>query len=387
MLTVPMSNPHSSPYPPGGGRYEHLAPLRAKSTSPSQRLRGSHYRNASPATHEQPDSSPASSPSSMPHVPKEDIHLMPAPLKSASEVTQPRLSPPLRDGEALLLQPVVYSKPQTRVSNDTQHLVTYSQPSPTRDDTFTLHPAAYSPPQRSRSHLGERINLEQQYHLPRSQSQNTVRHADSMSSSSSAPVSPWPARDVPPPPDPLSIMTPVRNSRKSTFADPHDFGLFAEALSGIGPGLMADAVSHAESHAESPTLTPPCNQPFVSPISPEEASYLVSRPVGDARIGNSYPSPVAAAYALPPAPDFDGPSIFDGFQAGPPTLQVPQDSALSNAMLGMHLEDDRPRDDDDELPDYEQSQREAADQARRKALSRAAELESRWAASAPHRMR
>ena len=53
--------------------------------------------------------------------------------------------------------------------------------------------------------------------------------------------------------------------------------------------------------------------------------------------------------------------------------------------LSMNDDDDLAPPPDDELPDYEQSQREAADQARRKASNRAAELEQRWARSAPHR--
>lgn len=39
----------------------------------------------------------------------------------------------------------------------------------------------------------------------------------------------------------------------------------------------------------------------------------------------------------------------------------------------------------DELPDYATSQREAAERSRRQALSRAAELESRWRGSASGR--
>ena len=75
-----------------------------------------------------------------------------------------------------------------------------------------------------------------------------------------------------------------------------------------------------------------------------------------------------------------------------PQAAFQHDLALSGALSGLGI-NEAPRDDDvndggvdDELPDYEQSQREAADQARFKALRRARELESRWAASVPHQM-
>ena len=379
MLTISMSN-HSSSFHLGAERFETLTPPRARSTSPFQRLRGFQFKSSTLPISEGPENRPCSSQSSLPSVAREDRHMVPPPLKPVSGVTYLGRSLGQGSREGSILKPSVYSRPQPRASEHTLQSSTPLQPQSKRDDTFLLQPAAYSPPKPSRPRFSEQFIPEQQFDLP---PPNIPWHGGSMSSSSSAPVSPWSNQEVSPLTETLVPGSSNPNRRKSTFTDPYDFGLFAEALSGVGPGPMTDPTPHTDSSRP----TPPRNSSTVSPISPEEASYFVSHPAGDARTGNSYPPPAVAAHALPAAPNFD---VTPGFYGVEPSSHQPQGSEtaeVSAAMLGMHLEDDGPREHDDELPDYEQSQREAADQARIKASKRAAELESRWAASAPHHMR
>lgn len=356
-----------------------------------------HFRSSSstqPST-ENHENRPTSSRSSISvsNIPKDQLHLMPAPLRPASG--GPSSVRPLRssrdpNGEAPLLQPSVYKRPEASRSAYTLQPKAYTRPQPRRSAS-PLQNTSYPRSQPPSAHHSARTHTEQQFDQPPltdpplALPDNSAVFANEIMSSSSAPVSPWSTYDATPWPQSSNQAPRITvNNRKSTFTDPHEFGLFAEALSGVGPGPIIEPMSQPQI-SEPPAPPPP--QFLVSPISPDEASYFMSRPAGNARTSGTYPPPVVAAHALPAMPDLSTPPSMVGrsFQSARTQPEVQQDVALSGAMLGLDLNESVPRDDDDELPDYEQSQREAAEQARIKASNRAAELESRWAASAPHR--
>ncbi|KAI9721909.1 MAG: hypothetical protein M1828_005004 [Chrysothrix sp. TS-e1954] len=172
--------------------------------------------------------------------------------------------------------------------------------------------------------------------------------------------------------------------RKSTFRDEADVGLFAEALSGLGGDMSLCSPSTRQSPPATRSHLQP--HPTVSAYSTSSASRSIPQPTITASTGHSRdwsarsrePHELAISYDSPhmPSRSLTTPVSAEPFTATtghmPPTLFL-------EALQG--VPDNEERDDDDELPSYAESQREAAEQSRRAALTRAAELESRWAAT------
>lgn len=154
-----------------------------------------------------------------------------------------------------------------------------------------------------------------------------------------------------PPQTPISPSAPTHAHTRSTdsdsalFTHTADISLFAAALSGM----------HLDPSAPAPTPTP---APTFSPESQHEQA-------------NEHSLFAAAVAGLPAPPSHDDED---------PVMRV------ADAMAEDMVDDDgsggegggEARAPGDVLPDYEQSQREAANLRRRAALRRAAELEARW---------
>ena len=255
-----------------------------------------------------------------------------------------------------------HSKHQSRLESEIADLLRPQSTTPIqrhqavrRSTRRTATPPASSQTRRSSStprHLA-RLNLEsiRRHSSPSSPTEMDVRH-------------PSPRR--------------ANSFRESTFPDQADVGLFAAALSGLEnnspssdefpmheiPQEYHPTVSYNASHI--PVL--PNRQPDL-PRHPQELS------------------------ATPHLPSILPDTIAFQRRSDPPNQNAGMMPAidLSAAMMGMYIgsnsysgANSSPPDtppEDDELPNYEESQRQAAEQNRRRAFGRAAELERRWASS------
>ncbi|KAL9052507.1 MAG: hypothetical protein Q9162_005363 [Coniocarpon cinnabarinum] len=423
-----MNLPHSSPYHLGSGQsLEQLAPPRARSTSPLQKLWDWQYKGRTP----QPSESHASHPnherpvSYNDSVVRTEREMVPAPLRNTSRKSIPAKSRPTSsqrssyDGGHLQSQvrsssrspklkhkisrPLPLELQETRPGEYVLPATVYSQP-----PSETHHPRHHH--QRSRESNRHSLNPPTIAEPQPSSRDRLIRYHTTrdIAASASAPTTPrnlppqWP---LPSPPQPPSRTA---DFRKSTFTTANDFNLFAEALSGLGPEPSSASMSGCLSAA--PLLEPSTSASsatLISPLTPQDQiPSFSSHSLRALNTSSTFPPPNASS---PPrcTPFIRSQSSFD--IGSSPSIETPQtaiqrDLAMSGAMIGLNIEpnpgeiqqqsqsqhqlpDDDEAPADDELPDYEQSQREAADAARIKALNRAAELESRWAASAPHRRR
>lgn len=167
-----------------------------------------------------------------------------------------------------------------------------------------------------------------------------------------------------------------RDYRQSTFVDESDVHLFAQALTGL----------------ESPSL--PDEEAPVESTGPRHPSVSYLRHDVPYQRAENEPQ-IAYNTLLTPNIHVLPPDLEEPAESAPQRTihyhpsSIPQPASpgsFSDAMIGLplhlpledELEDASPP-PDDELPDYWQSQREAAEQARVAAAGRAAELERRWA--------
>ena len=406
MLSAPMNVPHASPYHLGGERFEELAPPRARSTSPLHKLRGWQLRGRAPEGTERREAKTdhERSASYGSTVPKTETHMMPAPLKSSAHRSRPTSSRKSSKEDGSYLQPNLFPSASPRIKPYISHPIPIDlplpppppPPPPPKREDYLLPPSVYAEPavEKRRQHASRptRHSFDPpavpEPPVPARDAMARYRNIHDISASASAPTTPrYPADWTEHPPEP-----PAKNvdPRKSTFTDPAEFGLFAQAMAGFG----------YEPSSESLSATPPSDEvvtgsnSLVSPLTSEDQMSRYA-PFNPSDLNTSSFGPPSSTMLDQSTPSTSTRSVFD-FGPSPvvdtPQTAVQRDLALSGAMSGMNIEsvpledrDDDILNDDDELPDYEQSQREAADQARMKSLSRAAELESRWAASAPHR--
>lgn len=160
---------------------------------------------------------------------------------------------------------------------------------------------------------------------------------------------------------------PRRHSyRQSTFADESDVHLFAAALSGLdGSGVSPQPQD-------------------LSPVSPTHPAFSYQRQdvphvnpdEGRSVLYNTLLTP--NIHVLPPSAEDQQPY----FQSNRSRTEPPSPINVADAMIGLDEPEQLPlpdEDEDDGLPDYWQSQQEAAERARSAAARRAAELERRWA--------
>lgn len=225
-----------------------------------------------------------------------------------------------------------------------------------------------------------------------------------------------------------SSRHPAVLSRKQTFDEENDVGLFAEALSGIATLPMTEPLHQGpfyEYHDVSAEHLGPSSSSTATVLrstsSPYPSQHYQQRRTNTP--GSAIPDPalpptfhvVAPLTPTPTTPSFPQarPHAHSYSEASSATFQPHpldysmHDLSLNEALLGLgaqdlpfHTPDPVPssssvphlvvhsrspeeeyHDDDEELPSYEQSQRETAERTRRQASSRAAELEQRWARS------
>ncbi|KAB8343258.1 hypothetical protein FH972_022846 [Carpinus fangiana] len=159
----------------------------------------------------------------------------------------------------------------------------------------------------------------------------------------------------------------------STFQDIEDMSMFAAAMTGLDDGWSCGPPALNVPEPLSPTVLPSPRDQQWPPSSSQtpQPSQIQSLSQHQSR----QPSPPLT----PPR----APSPAFSFEDQPTShIEEYPDSnrSFAAALTGMASADVRD-DDDDELPDYAQSQLEAASATRRQALLRAAELERRWTAS------
>ena len=173
------------------------------------------------------------------------------------------------------------------------------------------------------------------------------------------------------PPAPFQTQRQARRHsyRESTFSDESDVHLFAQALSGLIDG--GDVI-------DAPQMPPP-NRSYPTLSSHRQDVPCVNHDTNHQIQYNTLLTP--NIHILPPNMDDEQQPHF---RFSPSRSQPPSPISVADAMMGLSEPDVPPPEeiyDDDELPDYWQSQREATERARRTATGRAAELERRWASS------
>ena len=170
------------------------------------------------------------------------------------------------------------------------------------------------------------------------------------------------------------ITTPVQRQAMDDMDEltsPTDFALFAEATSSLD-------------------ITPlPSPNPALSNSSwSQEQQFSYTSPMPSYPYSNHRPTVSASRLAapLPPIPhtrasSTNSPALSLAPPPPPgPRRQQSRSQMLAEALTGLGLEDSRvgSSDEDDELPNYEQSQAEVAARKRREAAARARELEEGW---------
>ncbi|KAI9672820.1 MAG: hypothetical protein M1831_000256 [Alyxoria varia] len=165
------------------------------------------------------------------------------------------------------------------------------------------------------------------------------------------------------------------DTTRDTFVDAADVGLFVQAMTGLDDNIpsMGPAEPSQGFHSNDSTqgrLDIPFLQPQGFPTETRSAPHTPN------------------IHILPPDMDQNVPS-FDLYSNRPASRPVSRPSSqhswnsrdqrtTSETIFTLPSDDHPP---DDELPDYAQSQREAAEQSKLKSRGRAAELERRWASS------
>jgi hypothetical protein len=155
------------------------------------------------------------------------------------------------------------------------------------------------------------------------------------------------------------------------FVSPLDFALFAEATSSLGFDLSSSAA--APSIFQPPPFTQtqsfPLPQSLQTPRPPSTSSHL--QPLQQSGSQRSHSAPPR------PSPyNQHARSTSDNSQTPAYSTEEPTRAQLLLVALG--LDDDGMRPNDDELPDYETSQREANAAKQYEATRRARELEQGW---------
>lgn len=158
--------------------------------------------------------------------------------------------------------------------------------------------------------------------------------------------------------------------RYSDFEHAEDMSMFAAAMTGLDAGWSLGPSAYSAPEPLSPTVLP----------SPEEQRNDYTWP--SASRSHSHHQSYQRPQPSPPITPDRAPSPAFSFEDQPTShIEEYPDShrSFAAALTGMSSAD--ARDGEDELPDYAQSQLEAATATRRQALLRAAELERRWTAS------
>jgi hypothetical protein len=145
------------------------------------------------------------------------------------------------------------------------------------------------------------------------------------------------------------------------FTSPTDFALFAEATSSLDI---------------SPLPSPNPNMGGWSQIPLPAGNFRP--PVGEYSQSRQHRvSPTRLAAPLPPLPH----SRSRSSPASAMRRQPGRSQMLAEALTGLDIQRESSEDDDDELPNYEQSQAEVAARKRREAARRARELDEAWSRS------
>jgi hypothetical protein len=153
------------------------------------------------------------------------------------------------------------------------------------------------------------------------------------------------------------------------FVSPLDYALFAEATSSLGFDLLDPAV---------PSIFQP--PPFTQTQSfPLQQTTQTSQPPLSSYLAPLQPSNSQRSRSVPPRPSYTQHTRSTSGNSQAPAYSIPQEPTRAQLLLeALGLDDDPMRGNDDELPDYETSQREAYDARRSEATRRARELEQNW---------
>lgn len=156
----------------------------------------------------------------------------------------------------------------------------------------------------------------------------------------------------------------ARADSLATLEHPDDLHMFAEAMTGLDAAFFA-----------------PPPPPHPQSAGPSSRAFAFPAPAADAL----RPAPLPATSVSQPASRAHTPDLAAA-RPDAPRRPPPADPsrAFAESLLSMA---DGHDDDDDELPDYATSQREAANANRMQALQRAQELERRWTAARGNRRR
>jgi hypothetical protein len=198
-----------------------------------------------------------------------------------------------------------------------------------------------NPPQRTRSQTYMESPTSYSYHQHAEPAQESLQQEGRGYSASSAPGA------MQSPLDPsISSYSNYRREIEAVdgFTSPSEFALFVEATS----SLNINASSSSSSPWSHGSRAVPTSARLAAPLPPLPRSH-------------SSPAPMTRH----------------------PTRQPSRSQLLAEALGGINLEGSDPGspDDDDELPDYAQSQAEAASRQRREAARRAQELDQMWSSA------
>ena len=207
---------------------------------------------------------------------------------------------------------------------------------------------------------------QQNEHGPRSAPPSTTSFEQGYRGSWTSPVSPEYHYEEP---IPLSRRIHREDSRRDTFVDPADVGLFVQAMTGLDdniPSMSSAGPSQGfRPNSAQGRLDIPFLQPQSMPTETRSAPHTPNIHILPPDMGDNVPS--FNLYANRPT---SRPSSSHSWSS--------QNQHTTSESL-FNLPSDNPP--DDELPDYEQSQWEAAERSKLKSRGRAAELERRWASS------
>ncbi len=173
----------------------------------------------------------------------------------------------------------------------------------------------------------------------------------------------------------------ARSERRLTFEDGSDVHLFAQALLGVNH----DHFSYDLETTYPRSATTPRPAPAPWDTSPPQTSIGSPSPHFDTSLprrgshSDLYSAPISD-FNL----SFLGQDSHDDLYSDPSPVEEQRTPSNWFTEAILRLPEEEPS-DVDELPDYAQSQREAAAEARKGALRRAAELERQWVASSHRR--
>ncbi|KAF2101745.1 hypothetical protein NA57DRAFT_53694 [Rhizodiscina lignyota] len=178
-----------------------------------------------------------------------------------------------------------------------------------------------------------------------------------------------------PPPQPDNRRGSAWSPTEEPFDDASQFHLFVEATSGLGP-LDNNGNNNGSSHTRGSVFSPQGNRGDGNGGNNDRYLHYQHQ-YGTAPRATSVPPQVPQEFYAPRPAGHSGVHRRQTYQHRPREAQE-STHAFAAALAGVVM-DQEPSDDDDELPDYAQSQREAQARQRRAAAQRAQELEERWA--------